>query len=141
MNVFNSVFNSTFLTERQLEVYIRRRRGESLAEIAKELGTTRSNVCALEKAARKNIERAYNTIKLVESLLYKSVVTVPPGTDLYDIPGIIYRKADELGIKIQMSGPMLLKYIVEHCSDKLRNRQVLREITIGIDENGSLAIL
>jgi hypothetical protein len=135
------MFNSTFLTERQLEVYIRRKRGESLAKIAKELGTTRSNVCALEKAARRNIERAYNTIKLVESLLYKSVVTVPSGTDLYDIPGIIYRRADELGIKIQMSGPMLLKYIVEHCSDKLRNRQVLGEITIGIDQNGSIVVL
>jgi hypothetical protein len=68
-------------------------------------------------------------------------VTVPSGTDLYDIPGIIYRRADELGIKIQMSGPMLLKYIVEHCSDKLRNRQVLGEITIGIDQNGSIVVL
>ena len=134
-------FNNTFLTERQLEVFIRRRRGESLAEIAEKLGTTRSNVCALEKAAKRNIERAYNTVKLVESLLYKSIVSIPPGTDLYDIPGIIYRKADQLGIKIQMSGPLLLKYIVEHCSDKLRNRQVLREIKIGIDESGSLTIL
>jgi len=136
MNVLN-----TFLTEKQLEVYVRRRKGESLAEIAKALGTTRSNVCALERAAKRNIERAYNTIKLIETILYKSVILIPKGIDLYDIPGIVYKKADELGIKIKMSGPMLLKFIVERCGERLRNREVLSDILIGIDPQGSISIL
>ncbi len=140
MNMFN-ILEGTFLTEKQLEVYLRRKRGETLAEIARALGTTRSNVCAIERAAKKNIEKAYRTVKLLENLLYRSVITVPPGTDLYDIPGLIYGKADELGIKIGMSGPMLLKYIVEHCGEKLRNRQVLREITVGIDSDGNITVL
>ena len=138
--MFNDI-DETFLTERQLEVFLRRKRGETLAEIAKALGTTRSNVCAIERSAKKNIERAYKTIKLVESLLYKSVITVPPKTDLYDIPGLVYRKADELGIKVRMSGPMLLKMIVEHCGERLRNREVLREIIIAIDPDGNVSIL
>lgn len=140
MNVFN-IDKETFLTERQIEVLLRREKGETLAEIAKALGTTRSNVCAIERAARKNIERAYRTIKLVESLLYESVIRVPIGTDLYDIPGLVYRKADELGIKVEMSGPMLLKFIVEQCGEKLRNREVLREITIGISSDGNITVL
>ncbi len=140
MNMFNTG-EEAFLTERQLEVIIRRKRGETLAEIAKALGTTRSNVCAIERAARKNIERAYKTVRLVESLLYESVITVPPGTDLYDIPGLIYRRADELGIKVRLSGPMLLKLIVEHCSERLRNREVLREISIAIDSDGNVSVL
>ncbi len=140
MNVFN-IDKETFLTERQIEVFLRREKGETLAEIAKALGTTRSNVCAIERAARKNIERAYRTIKLVESLLYESVIRVPIGTDLYDIPGLVYRKADELGIKVEMSGPMLLKFIVEQCGEKLRNREVLREITIGISSDGNITVL
>ncbi len=140
MNVFN-IDKETFLTERQIEVFLRREKGETLAEIAKALGTTRSNVCAIERAARKNIERAYRTIKLVESLLYESIIRVPIGTDLYDIPGLVYRKADELGIKVEMSGPMLLKFIVEQCGEKLRNREVLREITIGISSDGNITVL
>ncbi len=138
--MFN-ITDDTFLTEKQLEVFIRRKRGETLTEIAKALGTTRSNICAIERSAKKNIEKAYKTVKLVESLLYKSVITVPAGTDLYDVPGLIYKKADELGIKIKMSGPMLLKYIVDHCEDRLRNREILREITIGIDHEGNITIL
>lgn len=138
--MFN-VSEETFLTERQLEVFLRRKRGETLAEIARALGTTRSNVCAIERAAKKNIKKAYRTIKLLESLLYRSVITVPPGTDLYDIPGLIYSRGDEFGIKIRMSGPILLKFIVDHCSEKLRNREVLAEIKIGIDSEGNLSVL
>ncbi len=140
MNMFNMA-DKTFLTKRQLEVFVRRERGETLAEIARALGTTRSNVCAIERAARKNIERAYRTVRLVESLLYESVIIISPGTDLYDIPGLIYRRADELGIKVRMSGPMLLRFIVEQCAERLRNREVLREISVAIDSDGNVSIL
>ena len=130
----------TFLTERQLEVYIRRKRGESLSEIANALGTSRSNICAIERKAKNNIKKALNTIKLIESLEYPVRITINAGTDLYDIPGIIYRKADERDIKIPLSGPSILRLIEDTCSHKLRNRQVLRDIVIGINERGDVTI-
>lgn len=134
-------FNDTFLTERQLEVYLRRLKGESLEKIARDLGTTKSNVCAIEKSAKRNVERAYNTIRLLESLMYEAVVEIPPETDIYDVPGFIYRKGDEIGVKISMSGPVLLKYLVENCGGKLRGRKVVGRIRIGINQDGSVVVL
>ncbi len=131
----------TFLTERQFEVYIRWKRGETLAEIARSLGTSRSNICAIEKKARLNIKKAFNTVKLIESLEYPLRIIIESGTDLYDIPGIIYKRADSKGIKIPLSGPSLLRLIEDRCADRLKNRQVLREIVIGIDDDGEVEIL
>ncbi|WP_456371087.1 Tfx family DNA-binding protein [Geoglobus sp.] len=131
----------SLLTERQLEIYIRRLRGEKLEEIARELGTTKSNISALEKKARRKIELAYNTIRLVEQLVDAHIITINPGTDLYEIPGLVYRKGDEMGIKIRYSGPELIKLLVERCGHKLRNREVIRQITVGIKSDGDLSVL
>lgn len=130
----------SLLTERQLEVYVRRLRGEKLEEIARDLGTSKSNISAIEKKARRKIELAYNTVRLVEQIVDAQIITVHPGTDLYEIPGIIYRKGDEMGIKIRYSGPALIKMLVERCSHKLRNREVVRQIIIGIKEDGDLSM-
>ncbi|WP_290596758.1 MULTISPECIES: Tfx family DNA-binding protein [unclassified Archaeoglobus] len=134
-------FNDTFLTERQLEVYVRRLKGETLEKIARDLGTTKSNICAIEKSAKRNVERAYNTIKLLESLMYETVVEIHPETDIYDVPGVIYKKGDEMGIKISMSGPVLLKYLVDNCGGKLRGRKVVGKMRIAISRDGSVVIL
>ncbi len=131
----------TFLTERQYEVYIRRKRGETLTRIARSLGTSRSNICAIEKKAKMNIKKAFNTVKLIQSLEYPHRITIESGTDLYDIPGIIYRHADRAGIKIPLSGPSLLRLIEDRCMDRLKNRQVLAEIVIGINDSGEIEIL
>lgn len=130
----------SLLTERQLEVYLRRLRGEKLEEIARDLGTTKSNISAIEKKAKRKIELAYNTVRLVEQLVDAQIVSIPPGIDLYEIPGIIYRKGDEMGIKIRYSGPELIKLLVERCGHKLRNREVTRQITVGIKENGEISL-
>ena len=131
----------SLLTERQLEIYIRRLRGEKLEEIARELGTTKSNISALEKKARRKIELAYNTIRLVEQLVDAQIITINPGTDLHEIPGLVYRKGDEMGIKIRYSGPELIRLLVERCGHKLRNREVIRQITVGIKRDGDLSVI
>ncbi len=130
----------TLLTERQLEVYVRRLRGEKLEDIARDLGTSKSNISAIEKKARRKIELAYSTIRLVEQILDAQIITVHPGTDLYEIPGMIYRKGDEMGIKIRYSGPEMIRMLVERCGHKLRNREVVRQIIIGIKESGDVSI-
>lgn len=130
----------SLLTERQLEIYIRRLRGEKLEEIAREFGTTKSNISALEKKARRKIELAYNTIRLVEQLVDAQIITIRPGTDLYEIPGLVYRKGDEMGIKIRYSGPELIRLLVERCGHKLRNREVIRQITVGIKRDGDISV-
>lgn len=130
----------SLLTERQLEVYLRRLRGEKLESIARDLGTTKSNISALEKKAKTKIELAYNTIRIVESLTDAQIITIQPGTDLYEIPGIVYKAGDELGIKIKHSGPEFIKLLVERCQHKLRNREVTRQITIGIKRDGEISV-
>lgn len=70
------------LTEKQLEFYVRRLRGEKLEEIARRLGTTKSNIAILEKRAKEKIELAYNTVKFIENMVDVEIITVNPGADL-----------------------------------------------------------
>jgi len=56
------------LTDRQMHVLRLRNDGHSQEEIALKFGTTKQNISAIEKMARKNIERAENTIKFIKTL-------------------------------------------------------------------------
>ncbi|MEM3723829.1 MAG: Tfx family DNA-binding protein, partial [Candidatus Hadarchaeales archaeon] len=60
--------SKTHLTRRQLEVLMMRNRGMSISRIASELGTSRSNVGALIKKAKENVEKSKNTLRLVKTL-------------------------------------------------------------------------
>lgn len=131
----------THLTERQYEVLIRRSKGESLSKIAEDLGTTRSNICLLEKAAKENIRKAINTIKLIESVKLPVKVAIHSETDLYEIPGMVYREADLRGIRVKYSGPRLLRFIEDNYSHRIRNRRVLAGFEIGVDGDGNLHVL
>ena len=63
-----SMTGDTSLTKRQMEIMRLRHEGYSQEEIASGLGTTKQNISAIEKMARKNVERAENTIKFIKTL-------------------------------------------------------------------------
>ncbi|MDP6459375.1 MAG: Tfx family DNA-binding protein, partial [Candidatus Hydrothermarchaeota archaeon] len=58
--------NDTHLTERQIRVLKLRARGHIQAEIARQFGTSRANISAIEKKAMINIERSKNTLNLTK---------------------------------------------------------------------------
>ncbi len=83
----------TLLTGRQIEVLKLKRKGLSQADIARKLKTTRGNISTIENTALKNIEKAEKTLKLYRALEAPVWMTVPSGTDLYEIPQMIFKEA------------------------------------------------
>ena len=59
----------TVLTERQVEVLKLREQGQTQQEVAEQLGTTDSNISAIERAAEQNVTKARRTLALVRTIL------------------------------------------------------------------------
>src|SRR5512136_1755012 len=93
----------SFLTERQIRVLQMRLCGQSQQEVADYLGTTRSNVSILEKRAHQNIARAEKTLQQWMMLQAPISLIVGAGTDVFDIPKMVFAAADEKGIKLPVT--------------------------------------
>jgi Tfx family DNA-binding protein len=132
----------THLTKRQLEVLKSRKEGKSLAQIAKELGTSRSNVSRIAKIAERNVERARNTLKLMEVIEWPIKIDVRAGSNVYSVSEQVFREADEKGIKIVRNYSELVKLITETLGRKnLKRRKVLTDFSIVVSKEGRVEIL
>lgn len=140
MYLYVSMANMTNLTDRQIEVLKMRGRGMTQAKIAHELGTTKPNISIIESQAKANIIKARNTLEFARLISAPIWINVDPETDVYAIPGMIFREADKHNIWIPKGGPSLLSFIEEKAQDKLRNRRILEKIDIGITTNGDVLI-
>jgi len=127
------------LTEKQYRVLELRSKGYTQAQIAEILGSSRSNVSMLEKAALEKIRLARETLKLYQELNSAAVVIVEPGTHLVDIPGIILRKADEVNVKLRANFTLIYDMLRYKAGQK--NRVTNREIKILIMKDGSIDVL
>lgn len=130
----------TFLTDKQIAILKMKKKGMSQTDIARTKKTTRGNICIIEKSALKNIERANNTIKFYKALEAPISLTIPVGTDLYDIPKKIFMAADKKSIKISVDGAMILVKLKTQLPYKMRGRLITSEIDIAADEHGNLTI-
>ena len=88
-------------TENELNVLRCRGKGMSQQETAVELHTTRANVSMIERRARRNLERARETLKAYELTLTDHAVIIEVGTRSQEIPGIVLREGDRFGTHIQ----------------------------------------
>lgn len=131
---------SMFLTNKQIAVLKMKKRGMSQAEIARKLKTTRGNICTVEKLALKNVEKAKNTLKVYKALEAPIHLTIPDGTDLYDIPGKIFKIADKMQIKVMLDEAMILVKIKTEAQDKIHGRLTTDTFDISVDEHGNLSI-
>jgi Tfx family DNA-binding protein len=127
------------LTEKQYRILELRSKGYTQAQIAKILGTSRSNVSMLEKAALEKIRLAKETLKLYQELNSAAVVTIEAGTHLVDIPGIILRKADEANVKLRANFTLI--YDMLRYKAGQRGKITDRKIKILIMRDGSIDVL
>ncbi|MCL7474974.1 MAG: Tfx family DNA-binding protein [Methanosarcinales archaeon] len=132
--------NTTNLTDRQIEVLKMRAGGITQSQVAQQLGTTKANISIIEAQARNNITRAKNTVELIKIINAPIWIKVVPGTDIYEIPGMIFNEADIHNIWIPKGGPSLLSLIEEKAQNKLRERRVLHAIEIGITNEGDILV-
>ena len=132
----------THLTKRQFEVLKRRMKGMSLTEIAEEIGTTRSNVSRIAKIAELNVERARNTLKLMETIEWPIKIDVKSGTNVYSISEQVFRKADEKGVKVSHNYSEIVRLITEALGRKnIRRRRTLKGFSIAVSKEGKVEVL
>ena len=131
---------STTLTERQVEVLELREQGQTQQEIADRLGTTDSNISAIERAAEQNIEKARRTLELVRTIRSPLQFSVSPGTSFDTLVASVYSHADEAGIKIAYCRPELYTHlygVIEECTNQ---NELKTTIDVGITNEGEVRV-
>lgn len=128
------------LTRRQAQVLALRERDVSQSAIAERLGTSRANVAGIEASARENVRKARGTVDLVDALRAPVRLTVEPGTDVYEIPGQIYRAADEAGVKVNLSAVGVIERLTESARSALESRQLIRPVRVTVSADGDVRI-
>ena len=91
----------TILTPRQLEILALRSKGLSTDQIASAIGTTTKNVIIIEAAMHRKLERAANTIRMVQEGGLASFVSVNAGTHLLNAVRSVLDTADNSHIKLR----------------------------------------
>ncbi len=128
----------TFLTKMQARVLEFRAKGLTQAEIAKQLKTSRANVCILERRARQNITRAERTLKLSAKLLAPVVLKIKPGDDIMSVPGRLFSTADVAKVDVKLDTPALIAKIRREAQDKLRGRTAIAPIELVLTADGEV---
>jgi Tfx family DNA-binding protein len=130
--------NRSFLTEQQIRILRLRAKGLKQSEIAEMLGTSRANISILERRALDKIEKARNTILIWEQINSKISVDVRKGEDIFNAPERLFRKADELNVKVPYSTAEVIAFLVEHAP--ISDRIAKRDFTLFLDAKDRLRI-
>ena len=128
----------SFLTEQQIKILRLRAKGLKQSEIAELLGTSRANISILERRALEKIEKARNTLLIWEQINSKVSVDVRAGDDIFTVPERLFRKADELGVKVPYSTAEIIAFLVEHAP--IHDRITKRDFTLFLDAKDRLRI-
>ncbi|SFR34396.1 Tfx family DNA-binding protein [Halogeometricum limi] len=132
--------DDSVLTRRQAEVLALRERGVRQSTIADLLGTSRANVSSIESSARRNVEKARETIAFAEALTAPVQVAVEEGADLYDVPKLVYDACDEAGVKVNYTAPDLMKIIADAAGDAIHGREVRESVLVGVTSTGDVRV-
>ena len=132
--------STSILTERQAQVLALREREVSQAAIAEELGTSRANVSSIESSARENLEKARETVAFAEALQAPVQIRIPSGTDLYDVPQLVYEACDGAGVKVDHTAPDLMKIVSDAAGDAVSGRKVSAPLLLGVTTDGVLRV-
>ena len=135
-----SAVESTTLTDRQVEVLELREQGQTQQEVADQLGTTDSNISAVERAAEQNIEKARRTLELIGTIRSPVQFSVSPGTSFDDLVASVYTEGDEAGIKIAYCRPELYTHlygVLEGCTDQ---NKLKTTVNVGITNGGEVRV-
>lgn len=132
----------THLTQRQVQVLESKIQGNSISKIARELGTSRSNVSKLIRTAEDNILRAKNTLKLLETLRWPIKVKASKGANIYEVAERVFKSADRRRIKIARNYAGVVSIITERLGRKgLKRRKALRPFTVMCSTDGKVEVM
>jgi Tfx family DNA-binding protein len=104
------------------------------------MGTCRSNISILEKRAHRNISRAKLTLHQWMMIQSPIILKISRGTDVFDIPDIIFVAADEKGIHLPITSLDIIVQLRSKAPNIFGKRYIKRDVQIYISEAGELMI-
>lgn len=128
------------LTQRQALVWALRAQGLSQVQIARRWGTSRANICNLERVAREHIEASRHTIAFDEQLRAPLHLVCHPGELLFDIPPKLYRSADASDIKVKYDGPMVVQHLLSEAPECVKDNRLTRPLLLMVSLEGQLYV-
>ena len=128
----------TLLTDRQMEVIRYRKNGMTQQQIADILGTSKANICTIEKSANENIKRAKETLEFLYTLDATELCRLAEGVDLMDAPKQIYAAAGPLNIKVRYDTLALINRINDTVPEKIHGRHIKESICVYLNNDGDL---
>ncbi|WP_268105294.1 Tfx family DNA-binding protein [Natronomonas gomsonensis] len=132
--------DTTVLTDRQVEVIELREQGYTQQEVANELGTTDSNVSAIERAAEKNIEKARRTLELLRTIRAPAQFTVSSGTEFNELVDQVYAHGDDAGVKIRYCRPELYAHLYSLLKEVAHESRLCTEVRVGLTTEGDVKV-
>jgi len=132
---------STALTDRQVEVLELREQGLTQREVADRLGSTGSNVSAIERAAERNVEQARRTLQLIRTLRAPVRLTVEAGTTFDDLVDTVYARGDENGVKIAYCRPELYAHLFGQLESHTTRNRLATDVEVGLTRDGDVKVL
>lgn len=128
----------TLLTERQMQIIRYRKNGMTQQQIADILGTSKANICTIEKSANENIRRAKETLEFLYTLDAQELCTLGEGIDLMDAPKQVYAAAGQLNIKVRYDTLALINRVNESVPEKIHGRHIKESICVYLNKDGDL---
>jgi len=104
------------------------------------MGTSRANISMIEKRARENVEKAKNTLRIYCNIIAPLKIEVSPGTDVLEIPEMVFTKSDEKNIHVNYNALEVIEFINKNAKKYIENRIVKEPFIINILENGDINI-
>jgi len=126
------------LTDRQREVLRYRKQGMTQQQIADIISTSKANVCTIEKSAMENIRRAKETLEFLYTLDATHLCTIHPGTDLFEVPGMIFAEAEKAKIKVKYDTISLINRLRESRPQSYKARCICEDVQIYITGEGEI---
>ncbi|HET7322771.1 MAG TPA: Tfx family DNA-binding protein [Halococcus sp.] len=130
----------SLLTERQAEVIELREEGLTQQAVAERLGTTASNVSAVERAATDNIEKARRTLSHARLLRAPVRFSFERGVGFDEVVERVYAAGDEAGINIDYCRPELYSHLYTHLAESFDNSKLVRPVEIGVTQDGDVNV-
>jgi HTH-type transcriptional regulator, fmd operon transcriptional regulator len=115
-----------------------RKRGFTQEKVAKMLGTSRENICIIERNAYNAVWAAQATIKAFESLHEDGIFMIPSRTSIYDVPRLIMQRGDVLGVRIRIDENSVIALVKS--KGKIRNYHLVSPLAVRIKPDGQLIV-
>jgi len=126
------------LTSRQAQVWALRALGVSQSRIAERWGTSRANVCMLERTAREHVARARETIAFDEWLRAPLRLCARPGELLLDVAPRVLRHAEQQGLHVHEDASQIAQRILGQVPECVRDNRLVRPILLLATSQGEL---